>query len=103
MKKHISECTVYDIKKVYDTFNVDMSLTTIKDMLKNQNYIYQNQKKLIPPSWLKNQWKKAKHTNLEDSIFVWLNQKNTEKITINDRIITEKEKYFGFKLHITDF
>jgi len=36
-------------KNVYDIVSVDMGLTTLKDILKNQNSIYQNKKKLIPP------------------------------------------------------
>ena len=38
--------------------------------------------------------KKAKQTNLEDAIFVWLNQKHSEEVVINDCIIAEKAKYF---------
>jgi len=47
--------------------------------------------------------KKAKHTKLEDAIFVWLNQRNSGGVAINNRIITTKAKYFGSKLHITNF
>ncbi len=109
-KKQLCQYKVKHPSATYDemvswfkkTFSKPVGRSTVGDIIRAKDK-WLSKDTSTPVLQKRSRDRPPKHVQMEDALFIWLNNMTSKNVAVSDMMLTEKAKEFGRAMNITDF